>query len=307
MQVIEVARFGGPEVLRLAQRPEPVAGRGEVVVRVHAATVNPTDLGARAGRGPRDMPRPPFVLGWDFAGEVLSVGPGVRQPSPGDGVVGMIHWYSQAGGPGAAGAYAEQVAAPADGLVPLPDHLEPTLAATIPLNGLTAVQGLELLALPTPATVLVTGASGGVGSFAVQLAVQAGHRVIAMASAGDDGWVRALGAAEVLPRNADLRAVGPVPAVFDAVPLGEAALAAVADGGAIVSTRGVPRARPARHVRQEMFLVRPAPDRLRALVAAVGAGNLHTRVDRVLPLAEAEQAHRLNEKGGLRGKVVLAP
>ncbi|HEX6457541.1 MAG TPA: NADP-dependent oxidoreductase [Thermoleophilaceae bacterium] len=295
MRAIEVTELGGPEVLRPAERPEPEAGPGQVVVRVRAANVNPTDLGARTGHGPRGVPEPPFVLGWDFAGDVESTG---------ERVVGMIHWYDNEG---QVGAYAEAIAVDADWIVPLPDGLDYVPAATIPLNALTAVQGLELLGLPPSSTLLVTGASGAVGGFAVQLAARAGHRVIATASTGDEEWVASLGAHQVLPRDADLGALDPVPAVFDAVPLGEPALAAVQDGGTVVSTRKVPGADPARGIRQEVFLIHPDRDMLARLVDDVAEGRLRTRVDRTLPLTDAAEAHRLNEAGGLRGKVVLLP
>jgi len=180
-------------------------------------------------------------------------------------------------------------------------------AATIPLNALTASQGLAILDLPAGATLLVTGASGAVGSFAVQLAKDAGLRVIAQASEGDEAWVEGIGADEVLPRDVDYAGVGPVDGLFDAVPVGEAAYAAVRDGGAAVSTRKVPEPDPARGIRQQVFLIEPDVARLAQLVDAVAAGWLRTRVDRVLPLADAEEAHRLNEAGGLRGKVVLVP
>jgi NADPH:quinone reductase-like Zn-dependent oxidoreductase len=266
-----------------------------VVVRVRAANVNPTDLGARTGHGPRGVPDPPYVLGWDFAGDV---------EAEGERVVGMIQWYDAEG---SVGAYAEAIAVDESWIVPLPENLDYVEAATIPLNALTAVQGLELLELPASSTLLVTGASGAVGGFAVQLAAQAGHHVIAMASDGDEEWVSGLGAAEVLPRNADLGALDPVPAVFDAVPLGEPALAAVQDGGAVVSTRRVPEADPARRIRQQVFLIHHDRDTLARLVDDVAQGRLKTRVDRTLPLTEAAEAHRLNEAGGLRGKVVLVP
>ncbi len=293
MKVIEVSEYGGPEVLRVAERDEPAPGSGQVVVRVRAANVNPTDLGARTGHGPRGVPDPPFVLGWDFAGDVGD-----------DRVVGMIQWYDQHG---SVGAYAEAIAVDEDWIVPLPEGLDYVEAATIPLNALTAVQGLELLAAPDGATVLVTGASGAVGGFAVQLAAQAGHHVIAVASDGDEAWVSSLGAAEVLPRDADLGSIDPVPAVFDAVPLGEPAFAAVEDGGTIVSTRKVPDADPARGIRQQVFLIHHDRHELARLVDEVAQGRLKTRVDRTLPLAEAAEAHCLNEAGGLRGKVVLLP
>lgn len=304
MKVIEVSEYGGPDVLRVAERDEPAPGPGQVVVRVRAANVNPTDLGARTGHGPRGVPDPPFVLGWDFAGDVESVGDGLAGVSPGDRVVGMIQWYDNKG---EVGAYAETIAVDASWIVPLPEGLDHVAAATIPLNALTAVQGLELLALPESSTLLVTGASGAVGGFAVQLAAQAGHRVIATASTNDEDWVAGLGADEVLPRDADLGALDPVPAVFDAVPLGEPALAGVQDGGTVVSTRRVPDADPARRIRQEVFLIHHDRDALARLVDDVARGRLKTRVDRTLPLADAAEAHRLNEAGGLRGKVVLVP
>jgi NADPH:quinone reductase-like Zn-dependent oxidoreductase len=244
------------------------------------------------------------VLGWDLAGQVTAAGEGVEDFQPGDRVVGMVQWYETGG---SVGAYAESVAFEAEWLVPLPNGLDYETAATIPLNAMTARQGLELLDPPERCDLLVTGASGGVGSFAVQLAAEAGHRVIAQAGRDDEPWPHTLGAAEVLPRDLDLGAIDPVPAIFDAVPLGAAAFAAVQDGGAIVSTRRPPEAPPERRIRQESFLVHRDREALRELVDAVAAGNLRTRVDRTLPLAEAAEAHRLVEAGGLHGKVVLAP
>ena len=244
------------------------------------------------------------MLGWDLAGQVTATGDGVEDLRPGDRVVGMVQWYDAKG---SIGAYAESVAFDADWLVPLPDGLDYETAATIPLNALTARQGLELLDPPEECDLLVTGASGAVGSFAVQLAAEAGHRVIAQAGRDDERWPHTLGAAEVLPRGMDLGAIDPVPAIFDAVPLGEAVFAAVQDDGAIVSTRRPPEAPPERRIRQESFLVHPDREALRELVAKVAGGELRTRVDRTLPLDRAAEAHRLVEAGGLHGKVVLTP
>ena len=118
MRVAEVTAFGDPEVIRTAERPDPVAGPGEVVVRIHAATVNPTDLGTRAGQARRRLPdlEPPFVPGWDLAGEVAEVGEGVSDYAPGDRVVGMIP-FARIGG--RVGAYAEAAAVDPSWLAPL--------------------------------------------------------------------------------------------------------------------------------------------------------------------------------------------
>ena len=221
MRVVEVTELGEPEVLQVAERPDPEPGPGQVVVRVRAANVNPTDLGARQGLGRHTPPDPPFVLGWDLAGKVTSVGEGVTDLSEGERVVGMVQWYDQRG---SVGTYAEAVSFDADWLVPLPDGLDYGTAATIPLNAVTAHQGLELLDPPEGCDLLVTGASGGVGSFAVQLAKAAGHRVIAQAGRDDEDWPRELGAEEVLPRDAEIAGIDSVPAIFDAVPLGERGL-----------------------------------------------------------------------------------
>lgn len=304
MRAIVVDHFGGPEVLSLAERPDPRPAAGEVVVAVQAANVNPTDLAARQGFVVGDPVSPPLVLGWDFAGTVEAVGAGVEGRRVGERVVGMIPWYAVHG---RVGAYAELVAVEADWVVALPDQLEAVEAATIPLNALTARQALALLAAEPGSPLLVTGASGAVGSFAAQMATAAGHAVTALAGRGDEAYVRELGVGKALPREADLSREGPFRFVLDAVPLGEAALPAVADGGAVVATRPVPPADPARRIRQDVVLIQADQTALEAVVADVAAGRLRTRVDRTLPFAEAAEAHRLVEAGGLQGKIVLVP
>ncbi len=292
MKVVEVTDFGGPEVLRPAERPDPEPGPGEVVVRIRAATVNPTDLGARAGVHRARMPdlTPPFVPGWDLAGELEG----------GERVVGMIPW-TRIGG--RVGAYAEAAAVDPDWLAPIGDALDDAAAATLPLNALTARQALDLLAAPPGATILITGAAGAVGGYATQLAVREGYRVIAMAGRDDEEWVQSLGPAEVLPRDADLSRAE-ADAVFDAVPVGAQAAGALRAGGIVVFTRP-PRADPPPGVRFETILVRSDPVALRELAAAREAGRLHTRVAQTLPLAEAARAHELAEAGGTHGKIVL--
>jgi NADPH:quinone reductase len=302
MQVAEVTAHGPPEVLRLAERPDPSPAAGEVLVRIRAANVNPTDVAVRSGSHPRSPP-PPFVPGWDLAGVVDAVGEGVEGYAAGDRVVGMIPW-GRIGG--RVGAYAEAAAVDATWLAPLDGTVEDAVAATVPLNALTARQALDLIDAPPGSTLLITGATGAVGGFATQLAVGDGYRVLAHASTGDEDWVASLGATEVVPRSTDLAMVGPVDAVLDAVPLGTASTACLRDGGTAVFTRP-PGAEPDRGMRFEVVLVETDPASLRWLTTDLVDGRLHTRVAEVLPLAEAARAHALNEAGGLRGKVVLAP
>jgi NADPH2:quinone reductase len=304
MRVCEVPEFGGPEVLRSTERPWPVLAAREIVVSIAAANVNPTDLAARSGAFRRRMPGlgPPFVPGWDLAGVVSDAGAETSGYAVGDLVVGMIPW-ARIGG--RVGAYAQAAAVDPDWLAPRPDGLDEVTGATVPLNALTARQALDLIGAPAGATVLVTGASGAVGGFATQLAVRDGLRVLAVASDADEEWVAELGAAEVLPRCTDLTALNPVDAVLDAVPVGAVAAAAVRDGGVAVFTRGVGEVADGRDLRVETPLVHSDPAALAELTLQVASGQLRTRVARTLDLADAAEAHRLVERGGLCGKVVL--
>jgi NADPH:quinone reductase len=241
------------------------------------------------------------------------VGANVDRYAPGDRVVGMIPWGRI---DGRVGAYAEAAAVDPAWLAPGPAGVDEPTAATLPLNALTARQALDLLAAPPGATVLITSGSCAVGAFATQLAVQAGYRVLAVATWDDEDWVAGLGAAEVLPRSTDLARIGPVDAVLDVVPIGPEAIVPVRDGGTAVFTRP-PRFEPhadgpamtgtVRGVRFDTILVQPDPAALADLSKDMAAGRLRTRVADVLPLADAARAHRLVEAGGLRGKLLLAP
>jgi NADPH:quinone reductase-like Zn-dependent oxidoreductase len=298
VRVAEVTEFGAPDVLRAAERPNPEPGPGEEVVLIRATTVNPTDLSTRDGSRRSRMPdlEPPFVLGWDLAGELLSTGARV---------VGMIP-FVQIGG--RVGAYAERAAVDPAWLAPLPDGVPFEEAATLPLNALTARQALDLLGLVAGDTLLVTGASGGVGGFAVQLAAADSLRVIAVAGRDDEDWVASLGAHEVLARDADLGAIELVDGVLDAVPIGPAAsTGALREGGTAVFTRPPDPPDPDRALRFETVLVQPDAPLLTELAQQLAAAALRTRVAQVLPLEEAARGHELAEAGRLRGKVVLVP
>jgi NADPH2:quinone reductase len=283
---VVVSALGGPEVLQVVERPDPVPGAGQVLVRVRAATVNPADVAARTGHIPGGPVPPPFLLGWDVAGDVVAVGEGITDLREGDAVAGLIPWHLTRG---AVGAYAELVAVDADWVVPLPDGLDPVVAATVPLNGLTAWRALEMLDLDAPTTLLVTGASGGVGGFAAQLALRRGHTVLASATHDDEEWVGGLGVHTVLPRGTDLSRS--VPAVLDAVPLGDVA------GDLLVATRPTPHGK--------VVLVEHDRAALGELIQLVADGGIRTRVGGTFPLEAAAEAHRRLEDGGVRGKIVL--
>jgi NADPH:quinone reductase-like Zn-dependent oxidoreductase len=221
---------------------------------------------------------------------------------PGDRVVGMIPW-ARIGG--RVGSYAQAAAVKPEWLAARPESLDDIHGATVPLNTLTAHQALELIDAPAGATLLITGASGAVGGFATQLAVQRGLRVLAVASDADEDWVASLGPDQVLARDTDLADVGPVDAVLDAVPIGAAAIVPVRAGGVALFTRGSVELPDGLDLRVEKPLVDSDPAALQQLTARVADGSLKTRVAMTLDLAEAAEGHRLVERGGLRGKIVL--
>src|SRR4051794_21970599 len=301
MRAVAVTALGGPEVLRVVDLPDPVAGPGEILVRTHYVCVQPADLGARIGMIPGGPVPPPFLPGWDFVGEVAAVGGPESPYAVGDLVVGMVPWLRTSGAPG---AYAELVAADEEWVVPLPAGVSEQDAATVPLNAMAVKQALDLLDLRESEPLFVTGASGSVGGFATQLAARAGHPVTALANDGDEDWVRDQGATTFIPRSAGPAAAGRFPAVFDAVPMGAWAAQAVEDGGVLVITRPTEPVDPARGVRQIVVLIDPVRETLKAMIDDLAAGRLRTRVAAEIPFAEAARAHREVEAGGLRGKIL---
>jgi NADPH2:quinone reductase len=311
MRVVEVRQYGGPEVVGEAERPDPRPQPGRVLVRVAAAEVNPVDLWAREGLLEDAIPglEPPFVPGWNLAGTVLASAEGFAAGQP---VVGLIPWFGVA--KDGIGAHAEIVPAEPGWLAPLAAGSDPVQAATLGLNAPAAAQALDLLDVGKGGTLLVTGASGAVGGFAVQLAAAAGVEVIATASGPDDeAYLAGLGAARVLPRTAPdelagaVRALQPagVDAALDAALLGAPALGVVRDGGAFVSAS--PPAAPAseRGIRVQAVSVRPDANQLAALAVDFAAGRLRTRVAGAYEFSAAADAHRLAGTRGLRGRVVL--
>jgi NADPH:quinone reductase-like Zn-dependent oxidoreductase len=310
MKVIEFDQFGGPDVLHVVDRPEPAARHAQVLVRIEARSVNAPDAGIREGLFKDWTPQRtfPIVLGADLAGTVLRDSGAF---TAGQRVLGMLPWFTDQEG---RGSYAEILAAESDWLAPLPENLDAAAATTIPLNGLTAFQAADLLHLAPGETVLVTGASGTVGGFAVQAAAATGATVYAVASDGDEEYAAALGARDLVRRGspqeivANLRKLLPegADAVLDAAPVGPGIIGAVRDGGRFVGVLAPLAPQPERGVTVDTFSVALDPKRLADLAARAADGTLTTRVAARLPLAEAAGAHRLLAAGTAgRGRIVL--
>jgi NADPH:quinone reductase-like Zn-dependent oxidoreductase len=280
-----------------------------VVVRTVAATVNPTDLLFRSGQQAASMASlsPPYVPGMEFAGYVDQVGDAVTRLHVGQSVMGVVDPRRPAGG-----AQAEFVVVPEASVVPVPEGMDLAEAATLPMNGLTALVALDLLEASPGDVVLVTGAAGAVGGYVVQLAATAGLTVVADAKEADVSLVRALGADHVVPRGGSMasavRELLPegVHCLVDAARIGPEANAVVRDGGVVVAVRRSDEADERlryRYVTVPEHVTDTAA--LERLADLVDAGRLTPRVALRLPMDQAAEAHRLLEKGGLRGRVVL--
>lgn len=311
MRAVVVRSYGGPEALELVERPVPEPGPGQVRVRVEAAGVNPVDLVTRSGTlveaglmASRDV----TGIGWDAAGTVDALGPGVHGVAVGERVIGMRDRLDLS-----IGAYADYIVLDTASVAAMPAGLSSVEAATIPLNGLTAAQSLDLLNLPAGATLLVTGAAGAVGGYAVELATRLGQHVVAVAGEHDEELVRNLGARWFVPRSADLatsvrdRIPGGVDGALDAAAIGVSILGAVRTGGRFVAVVGGSEPRPLRGITVMNQWIAADGTALSELARLAGEGQLTTRVAETLPLTEAVRAHQLLERGGLRGRVILTP
>ncbi len=311
MRAVVVRSFGGPDVLEVSAVPVPATGPGQVRIRVDAASVNPVDAATRSGAlasAGLMPPREVIGIGWDVAGHVDEVGTGVTTFAPGDRVIGLRDRLDVS-----LGTYAEFVVLDAEAVAPAPSGISATEAATLPLNGLTALQALDLLALEPGATLLVTGAAGAVGGFAVELAALRGLQVVAAAGAEDETFVRAAGAWWFVPRSADLAEAvrdlvpGGVDGALDAAVLGVRALGAVRNRGAFVSVVAGAAPLPLRGITVSEQWVAADGSALAWLSSLAERGQVSLRVADTLPLHRAIQAHEALAKGGLRGRLVLTP
>lgn len=314
MRVVGVDEFGGPEMLRVFDLPDPHAGPGEVRIRVHAAAVSPTDTytrnGARAEMLRRDPP--PYVPGMDAAGVLDEIGEGVDVDSIGGLSVGD-HVMAIVVPKGSHGAYSERIVVPAGSVARVPAGASDVEASTLPMNGLTARLALDLLDLKPGQTLAVTGAAGAFGGYAVQLAKADGLRVIADAAPADEALVRSLGADVIVARG-----TGVAQRIREAVPdgvdgLADGAvqqgpvLAAVRDGGGFAAVR-VFEGEAERGITVHQVWVREYQreraklDRLRQQVED---GAVTLRVAASYPAEQAAEAHRRLEAGGTRGRLVI--
>ena len=304
MKAAYFAKHGGPEVMQYGDVPDPVAGPDQVLVDVHAASVNGADWKVRAGHYSASL-KMPYVPGRDFSGVITAVGDAVKDLKVGDEVFGVCDVNTEA-------AYAEKIAIRSAIVAKKPASLSHTEAAALALIGLTALVAIEdTLKLKSGETILIQGGAGGVASFAVQVAKHIGARVITTTSAGNRDYLLGLGADEVIDYNAQdfTKAVSGVDAVFDTVggdvakrsfnvlrPGGRAAF--IASG----NTAPIPE-------RADVAALRPKVGRdrehLERIAELVTSGAVRVPEIKTYPLSEAAAAHKISEGRHLRGKLVF--
>ena len=313
MRAIQLARFGGPEVLEPVDLPTPEPIPTEVRVRVQAAGVNPVDWKTRQGGArARALYDLPFVLGWDVAGVVDAVAGGVTRFAVGDEVFGLP-WF-----PRLASAYAEYVTAPSRQFARIPHALDTVQAGGLPLAGLTAWQALvDTAKVQRGDRVLIHAAAGGVGHLAVQIAKARGAHIVATARAGKHEFLRGLGVERVIDYTdvAFEAQAGEVDVVLDLIgteDYGMRSLQTLREGGLLIQVpSGAPES--VKHAAREQgkrltgILVEPDGHALEQLAALADSGQLRVEVAETLPLEQAARAHELGEEGRVQGKLVLVP
>ncbi len=305
MKAAFIERHGGPEVLKFGEMPDPVAGSGEVVVDIVAASVNGADWKVREGKSGQ-LSRFPYILGRDFSGVVAAIGDGVKDLRVGDEVFGVCDV-------GQEGAYAEKIAIKAAIVAKKTDGLSHVDAAALALAGLTAICTVEdTLKLKAGETILIQGGAGGVAGFAIQLAKHLGARVITTASASNHDYLRTIGADEIIDYNAvDFTSVvRNCDAVFDTVggDVAQRSFAVLKPGGRAAFIASGPQA--PKPDRGDVVALRPSVGRdrphLERIVELVAAGAVRPPEVTLYQLSDAVAAHRLSESRHFRGKLVFA-
>jgi NADPH:quinone reductase-like Zn-dependent oxidoreductase len=303
MKAVFIEQFGGPEVLKYGDLPDPVAARGEVVIDVAAASVNGADWKVRVGQYKQS--KFPLPLGRDFSGAVSAIGEGVTDLKVGDAVFGVCE-------AGQEGAYAEKIAVKADIVAKKPDTLSHIDAAALALIGLTALSAIEdTLKLQPGETILIQGGAGGVAGFAIQLAKHIGARVITTTSAANRAYVRELGADEVIDYNATdfTQVVHDCDAVFDTVggDVAQKSFAVLKPGGrAAFIASGAQAPKPDR---ADVASLRPPVGRSRRHLERIAElfqiGAVRAPEIKLYRLSQAAEAHRMSEGRHFRGKLVF--
>jgi NADPH:quinone reductase-like Zn-dependent oxidoreductase len=300
MKAVVIRAYGGPDVLKLEECPDPIAGPGDVLVRVAAASVNPFDLKLRAGAYKDAFPLAfPAILGVDVSGVVEAVGPGVRDFAAGD------HVFANA-----MQTYASLCVVKAEGLARVPDRMDLIEAAAVPTVTMTGAQLAELATHGRqPGIILVTGAAGNVGRSAVFRAKESGWVVIAGVRRKQTEMGKATGADRViaLDDEASMKSLEPLDAVADTIsgPSADELIGKVKKGGVFASVLGAPsNATAYPEVKIETMQVKPAPATLVRMAEAVTAGKLHIPLGQRFALADAGKAHLAAEKGAA-GKLLL--
>ncbi|MGH9716890.1 MAG: NADP-dependent oxidoreductase [Candidatus Acidiferrales bacterium] len=307
MKAIRIHEYGGPEALKYEDAPRPKPADGEVLIRVHATSVNPVDVAVRQGHFKERMKyKMPFIPGWDVSGVVKGVGPGVTRLKVGDEVYSRPDLSRD-------GAYAEYIAVRESEVALKPKSLDHTHAAAMPLTSLTAWQALfDSGHLSSGQTVLIHGAAGGVGHFAVQLAKVKGARVIATASKGNHDFLRSLGADEAIDYTTTKfeDVVHNVDVVLDTI-TGETqdrSWQVIKKGGVYVSILRPPNQETAaaHGVHSAHVFVQPNVDELNEIARLVDAGKVKPHIEKVLPLPQAAAAQEAVATHHTRGKIVIS-
>jgi NADPH:quinone reductase-like Zn-dependent oxidoreductase len=304
MKASFINEFGGPEMLQYGDQPDPVAGPGEIVVDIHAASVNGADWKVRSGRS-GSVSGFPYILGRDFSGVVSELGAGVGDFAVGDAVFAVC-------GVGQEGAYAQKIAIDASIVVKKPQSLSHLEAASVALAGLTALVSIEdTLQLQAGETILIQGGAGGVAAFAIELAKHIGARVITTASAANHDYLRRLGADQIIDYNTQdfTQVISGCDCVFDTVGGDVAArsFAVLKSGGRAAFIASGPAAPTS--PRDDVESLRPKVGRSRAhlarIVELIGSGVVHIPEITTWELSQAAAAHRISEARHLRGKLVF--
>lgn len=302
MKAVLLEEYGGPEKLRFTDADVPPCGGNEVLVKIRATSINPVDYKIRSGAVKSFMPVEfPAILGRDLVGEVEAAGKDVTGFPKGMRVMGLAN-----------GTYAEYTTAKADVLAPIPDSLSFVQAAALPLVTLTGAQLIERGVKPRPGqTVLVTGALGSVGRSAVHVARKHGAHVLAgvRASEREEAAKLPVEGVVAIDDDAETEKLFNLDSIADTVdgPTIERLMKALREGGVLGSVLGAPAAARNHNIHVEAIMAQPDASRLYELADEAARGEFSIPIAKVMKLEEVQEAHRLAESHGTKGKIILVP